>query len=55
MFRYLPFLGLKPLTDDEAYDFDLDLDFKYKALLFEWLDPGILLFAVGKLKDSNAD
>ena len=55
MFRYLPFLGFKTLTDDEAYDFDLDLDFKYKAILFEWLDYSILLFAVGKLKDANAD
>lgn len=55
MFRYFTFLGIKTLTPDEVDLFDLDYDFTYKALLFEWLDYSILLFAVGKPKDSNAD
>ena len=55
MFRYFPFLGFKALTDDEVSMFDLDASFNYKALLLEWLDYSFLLFAVGKLKDYNAD
>lgn len=54
MFRYFPFLGIRTLSADEVYLFDLGSDFTYKALLFEWLDYSILLFAVGKPKDTNA-
>ena len=54
MFRYFPFLGICTLSDEEVDLFALSHDMKYKALLFEWLDYSILLFAVGRLKDTNA-
>ena len=54
-YRYFPFLGFKTLSDEEADLFDLDLDFTYKALLFEWFDFSILLLALGTLRNTNAD
>lgn len=48
MYRYIPYLGIRKLTAEEVFLFDLDPTFKYTALLFEWLDYSVLIVAIGK-------
>lgn len=54
-YRRFPFLGFKVLTDEEAESYDLDTNFKYRALVFEWFDFAILLLGAGKLKDTDGN
>lgn len=52
--RYFPWLCYFTLDEDYVDLFDLDPSLSWKALVFEWLDISWMIFARGKLKDTNA-
>jgi hypothetical protein len=42
--RWFPFLGVRDVPTEYARGFGLDANWRWKALEFEWLDYGIMLW-----------
>ena len=40
---YIPFLGFRPLTMDEVFMLELNLNVKWEALVFEWMNFGVYI------------
>lgn len=53
--RIIPWLGIKKLTDEDVVEYDLDTQYDYKALVFEWGPIFFLIWGRGVLKDSDGN
>lgn len=53
--RKIPFLGVVKLTKDQVEMFNLNPEYAWKALIFEWLTLNFVFFgwATGNKGDSN--
>lgn len=41
---WFPFIGWVDLSDEDAYELDLPLDFRWRAFIVEWFGFGFTLF-----------